>query len=368
MRHRRRLLVSSCAVSIALLVAGPARSSPVPPAQASAAQKKEAMAHFVAGKRAISAKSYDEAIAELRASLQIVDSPNARLELARALRDAGKAADAWTEYERVVEDATRMAATEPRYAQTADAAAAERRDLESKLAFVEVTPEHVPAGATLRVGGRTIPPEQWAAPIVAPPGAVDVVLVDASGKQLARATVAASTGKKTPVTLDAQPPPPAPAPAAVEPAPPDAAAAPASASASAPASAAAADTAASPAGDVGPEAPSGRSKLRTYAYIAGGVGIAGVASFAIFGLMSDATYNDLTSACPPPNHQCPADKQGEISAGRTQQTIANVSAAVGVVGVAVGATLFVLSLSHKSDAASSALVVGPSFVGVRGSL
>lgn len=349
MRSTRRSLVASCAVSVVLLVAGPALASPVSPAQANATQKKEAMAHFTAGKQAIGARNYDKAIAELQASLQVVDSPNARLELARALRDAGKPGEAWTEYERVIEDATRMAGSEPRYAQTADAATAERRDLESKLAFVEVTPEHAPANATLRVGGRTVPPAQWTAPIVVSPGAVDVVLVDASGKDLARATVAASMGKKAGVTLDAQPPP-APAPAAVEPPP------------SAP------DSAASPGADVGTPASSSRSKLRTYAYVTGAVGIVGAAGFAIFGLLSDSTYHDLTSACPPPNHQCPPAKQGEISTGRTQQTIANVSAAVGIVGLAAGATLFVLSLPHKSDSTSTALLVGPSFVGVRGSL
>jgi len=351
MRSPRRSLIASCAVSLALLVAGSAFASPVSPTQANATQKNEAMAHFTAGKQAIGAKNYDRAIAELRASLQVVDSPNARLELARALRDAGKRAEAWTEYQRVIEDATRMAGSEPRYAQTADAATAERRDLESKLALVEVTPEHAPASATLRVGGRTIPPEQWTAPIVVSPGAVDVVLVDGSGKELARATVAASTGRKADVTLDAQPPPAPPAPAAVEPPP-----------------SVAPDSAPSAGADVGSPAPSSRGKLRTYAYVAGAVGIVGAAGFAIFGLMSDSTYNDLTSACPPPNHQCPATKQSEISTGRTQQTIANVSAAVAVVGLAAGATLLVLSLPHKSDSTSTALLVGPSFVGVRGSL
>ncbi|HEY8041644.1 MAG TPA: tetratricopeptide repeat protein [Polyangiaceae bacterium] len=348
-RHLRPLLVC-CTFSGALLLSSLAAASGASPIDATAVQKKQAMDHFTAGKKAIEAKNWEEAAFELRASLDVVDSPNARLELARTLRDSGKLGEAWTEYGHVVDQATKLAAKEDRYTKTADAASTERGEIEPKLAFVTVTVAHAPADAALKVGGRAVPAEQWSAPIVVSPGAIDVVLSDASGKELARQTVPASVGEKMPVALDAQPPPPP-----------------------APTGKAAADTgdddkpgSAKPPVDLPPPtSPSDKSKLRPYAYVAGGVGVVGLGLFTAFGLMSNSTYSDLQGACP---HGCPPGKQGEIDSGRTQQTVANVGLVVGIVGVAAGATLFVLSMPSKSSSPTTGLVVAPGYLGVRGSL
>jgi hypothetical protein len=81
--------------------------------------------------------------------------------------------------------------------------------------------------------------------------------------------------------------------------------------------------------------------------------------------MAHSTYNDLNNACH--GGPCPPDKTGEISSGKTQQTIANVALGVGIAGVAAGATLFVLSLPKSTPASNAAIVVMPAGVGVRGS-
>jgi hypothetical protein len=348
--------VALCALSGALLLSRGALASPVLPAAATPDQKKQAMDHFAAGKQAIESKNWERAAMELRASLDVVDSPNARLELARALRDSTKFGEAWVEYGRVIETATKLAATEDRYAKTADAATTERAAIEDKLAFVIANAPSAPAGATLKVGGRDVPPEQWAAPVVATPGAVDVVLSDSSGKEIARKTVSVQVGQRTPVNLDANPAPAAapPPPAAVsdEDKPPGTA------------------TDEPKPAEAPPPPPSNMTKLRPFAYVAGGVGVAGLATFAIFGLMSNSTFNDLKSACPPSNGGCPASsgKSGEISSGQTQQTVANVGLTLGLVGLAAGATLFVLSMPPKSSAANAALYIGPGTIGVKGTL
>jgi hypothetical protein len=360
----------TCVLSLALLAPSVALASGASPLDASAAQKTQAMDHFSAGKKAIVAKNWEMAALELRASLEIVDSPNARLELARALRDSDKLDDAWTEYGRVIESATKLAAREPRYTQTADAASGERKELEPKLAFIAVTVAHAPAGATLKVGGRTVPPEQWTAPIVAFPGAVDVVLSDAGGKELARAVVPVAVGEKTEASLDAQPAQ-SPTAGAAGTSAPRAGGPPGGGSGGSGDDPATLAAEATPTGaDAGASTPSDRHRVRAYAYVAGGVGLAGMAMFAVFGLMSNAAYGDLQSACPPPSRRCPPDKQSEVSSGRTQQTIANVSAVVGAVGLAAGVTLFVVSLQGKPspDTGGTALEVGPAYVGVRGSL
>jgi len=345
---RSILAVSALSLAALTLAAPPAYAAGADPSSATAAQKKEAMDHFTTGKQAFEAKNYEKAAIELRASLEVVDSPNARLELARALRDGGKLGDAWAEYERVVQDATKLAAKEERYAKTADAATTERTDVEAKLAFVVVTVAHAPADGVLKVGGKTVPPDQWVEPIVAPAGAVDVVLSDASGKELARQTVMATVGQKLPVDLDAQPAPPPAAPAPHDVAAEDKP-----------------DNGPPPADTTPPASSSGRAKLRPWAYVAGGVGVAGLATFTIFGLMSNSNYSDLQNSCHP---GCPASKSSEIDNGKTYQLVANIGLGVGIVGVAAGATLFVLSLGGKSAPATTGLVVGPSFVGVRGTL
>jgi hypothetical protein len=318
----------------------------VAPADATPAQRKEATDHFTAGKHALEARNWEKAILELRSSLEVVDSPNARLELARTLRDSGSPSDAFAEYGRVIDGATKLAAKEERYAKTAEAATSERAELEPKLAFVVVTLAHAPDDAALKVGGRAIPRAEASGPIVVPAGAVDVVLSDASGKEIARQTVNATVGQKTPVTLDGRPTAPAPQ-GDTKPDPDD-----------------------KPPEDAQPAEPvaptGGASTLRPYAYVAGGVGVAGLAMFTVFGLMDNSTYSDLQSACP--HNQCPASKQSEVDNGRTQQTLANVGLVVGAVGVAAGATLFVLSLRKSPSGPSTGLVLAPGYFGLRGSL
>jgi hypothetical protein len=344
-----RPFLTRLAFCAAVLVPSVAAAAGVAPNDATPAQKKQATDRFAAGKQALEAKNWEKATLELRASLEVVDSPNARLVLARTLRDSGNTGEAWAEYGLVIESATKLAANEPRYAQTSDAATSERAELEPKLAFVTVAVANASAGATLKVGGRAVPARDWIAPVVVPAGAVDVVLSGADGKELARQTVSATVGQKTAVSLDAQPPPP-PRPAGKAPLDTD--------------DKDKQDEVRNQAVVVPP--PSSGSRLRPYAYIAGGVGIAGFATFGIFGLMDKSTYGDLQNACP--HNVCPPGKQGEVDSGRTQQTVANVGLVVGAVGLAGGATLFLLSPAKASASPSARLIVGPGYLGVGGSL
>jgi hypothetical protein len=337
-----RRALSGLAFSGLLLASPAAMASGVSPDQATAAQKTSAMTHFTAGKQAVDQKNWEKATLELRASLDVVNSPNARLVLARALRDSGSLADAWTEYGRTIGEAKRLAATEDRYAKTADAAAAERADLEPKLAFVVVSVAHAPPDATLKAGGRLVPADEASGPIVVSAGTVDVVLSDAGGKELGRQTVSATVGQKTAVALDAAPEAPKPAADAEE------------------------KHEEPPPAEPPPDTSGGASKLRPYSYVVGGVGVAGLALFAVYGLMASSTYSDLQGACP--NNACPPGKQSEIDSGRTQQAVANVSLVVGAVGLAAGGTLFVLSLSNGSSKAhTTGLVVAPGYTGLQGS-
>src|ERR1700744_5476021 len=77
-------LLASAGFSVA------ARADGVLPAQASPVQREQAQSRFVRGKDLLARNRYDDALAEFRASLDIVSSPNTRLEIARCLVATGK--------------------------------------------------------------------------------------------------------------------------------------------------------------------------------------------------------------------------------------------------------------------------------------
>lgn len=345
-RSRLRTPLVCATLLLTVASAAPAWADGVAPATATPEQKKQATDKFTVGKEAFEAKNWEKAVTELRASLDIVNSPNARLELARALKESGALGDAWTEYGRVIDDATQLAASEARYSKTADAATAERTEVESRITFVTVTVLHAAEGTVLKVGGRTVPADKWTAPVIATPGAIDVILTDPAGKELARATVNGQAGSQVSATVDANPPPPpAPPPPPMADDKPDF------------------NTSPPP-----PTTSPGRPGLRPYAYIAGGIGVAGLAAFTIAGVVSSGDFNDLKNNCP--GGRCPASKSGEINDGKTMQTIADIGLGVGIAGVAAGATLFILSVtgSHDTGAPTTGLVVGPGYLGLRGTL
>jgi predicted RNA-binding Zn ribbon-like protein len=347
-----RSLLALCALHGGLLVARCANAAAVPPTEATAEQKEAAIDHFRAGKEAIESKNWALAATEFRASLALVESPNARLELARALRDSDDLPDAWDEYGRAIDSATKLLAKEVRYTKTAEAATEEQRELGAKLAFFVVTVVGAPEGSRLKVGGRVVPPEQWTKPIAALAGPVDLLLADSTGLELAHKTVDASVGQTSQVAFDvlATGGPPGRQGASL----------------------AAADDEKPegtdqtlPRGDLAAASP---SKLRPFAYVAAGIGVAGLATFGAFGVMSNSTYSNLKSACPPSTGGCPPGKQGEISAGRTEQTVANVGLVLGLLGATVGVTLFIFSIPAKSSVTSAVLLVGPEYVGIKGTL
>ncbi len=349
---KRSLLVVVLAASLATsAVAGAAGPSPI---DATAEQKKEATAHFAVGKQALGGGDYSLAVTELRASLEVVDSPNAHLELARALRESGKLGDAWAEFGRAAETATKLAPKESRYLKTAEAAAFEKGEVEGRLAFVTVDVVHAPADATLTLGGRIVAAADWNAPLVVAPGNVDVVLSDGAGAELVHRSVSAAAGQTISVSVDARP---ATGPAV------EAVASPNDDEKTT------SDSAKElPALDALP-APSHRSPLRPLAFAAGGLAVAGLGTFTVFGLMTNATYNDLKSTCP---SGCPAGKRSEIDRGVMDQTVANVGLGVGLAALAASTVMFVLSAASSPPSSATAVVVAPTsggaYVGVRGCL
>lgn len=105
--------------------------------------------------------------------------------------------------------------------------------------------------------------------------------------------------------------------------------------------------------------------MRTAGYAVLGVGAAGVVTFVIAGLAARSKHDQLVEACG--DASCPdGSHQGDIDAGRTYQTVANVGLLVGVAGGVTGSVLLYLSRDRtEGPRATVSLAPGGGFVGYR---
>ncbi len=112
-----------------------------------------------------------------------------------------------------------------------------------------------------------------------------------------------------------------------------------------------------PSQDPSPVATSSQSSsesgatLRTAGLVVGGVGVAGLAVFTVTAFMAKSTFHDLQTACATPCTD--AGHLDQIDHGKSLQTTANVSLAVGLVGLGSGAVLFLLGQVERRESAVS---------------
>ena len=349
-RFRRSLRCSlSIAAAVALTtLAFDVSAAGVAPGAATKEQKESAQSHFLRGKELYGQNKFDAALAEFNASLDVVSSPNTRLYLARCLREMNKPVQAYAEFGRTATEARELAKSDSRYEKAAEAAEQDQKALEPKIGLVSVNVQRANASTTLRVGGEDVRREAWDKPVAVNPGSAEVV-AETPGRPAARTSVTVAAGAKESVTVDADAEG-TPAPVATKPD--------------------------STEKTVTVTTPSERAGLRPYAYVAGGIALAGLATFTVAGLLANGTYSDLEQACGG-ERACPPGHEDEISSGKTQQTIANVGLVVFVLGAAGAVTLWVLSAPSKSTApAASAsatstptarVVARGSFLGLEGS-
>jgi hypothetical protein len=93
------------------------------------------------------------------------------------------------------------------------------------------------------------------------------------------------------------------------------------------------------------------SGRRTWAYTAGVVGIAGLATGAIAGLIAMNDKSAIDANCP--NHLCNAEGESALSAGRTSSLVSTIAFPVGAVGIGAAAILFLASPKGASAATTS---------------
>lgn len=291
----------------------PAFAAGVPIADATAEQKEGASEAYKRGRAAFDEGRLDDALAAFNESYEIVASPNAHLMAATTLIKLGRTGEAYEELDEVITEAEAAAATDPKYKKTAEGARTKQQEIAGEVGTLTVlgAMNKAAPGATLMVNGREIAQSRWSSPIKVNAGSVDVTLTGEPTR-----TVEVVAGGSATVDLNA------PLPGA-EP-------------------------------DEGAEIEldsdggySGPDRM-LITYIAGGVGVAGLVSFGIFGGLAKSKFDSLEESCPT-RTQCPLELEGEASDGKTFQTVANVSLGLGIAGVVVAAGFLTWELLDPAE-------------------
>jgi hypothetical protein len=331
---RRGSIMIATALALSCGSVATARAAGVEPAKATPVQREQAQSRFLKGRDLYNAKKYDAALVELGASLDIVASPNTRLYVGRCLREMGRLVAAYAELGRAAVEAKELLRDDTRYEKAAQAATDERAQLVPKLGFIDVRITHATADTTLKVANDEVRRGGWDEPVPVMPGAAEIV-VDTRGHGPMKQEVRVAAGEHKSIDIDA--------------------------GADAPAETA---TTVAPSSDV--QSPSSPRTLLPLVVGTAALAAVGLGMFVVEGAMANASYSDLQNACG--SKPCPPGHESAISAGKTQQTIANVGLGIFVVAAATSVTLFVIGSPKKTPAAaaSARITAGPSFVGLQG--
>lgn len=311
---RLRSLLGTLLVGAALASGGTA--------WAQSAQEAAAQVRFGKGRELFIANKYAEALAELRAAIELYASPNTRLYIGRCERELGHPARAYLELQRAATEAADRARTDPRYASTRDAARQEAQALEGKFGKIVVTAKDA-QGAQITVAGAPLGAAALGVATPIDPGHVEVAAT-AKGKLPFKKSVTIKAGETADVIITLEPDPsaattPGDEPPPVLPPPTN------------PTNGGTEKPPETP-GNVVVERTGGG--VRVVGFVVGGAGIVGVSLFAIFAGVAQTQYDSLRRDC---NSQpCGPSYNGRIADGERNQTIANVSLGFGIGALLVG--------------------------------
>ncbi len=291
---------------------------------------------------------YANALDRLQRAHSVLKAPTLGLWYARALAKTGKLVEGSERYLEVSRSAPKTG--EPAvFAESRQQATDEHQALQARIPTLQIMLEGATAQeASVSVDGRPLAAMLVGVPVSLNPGSRSVEAK--RGTETVTETVTLKEGDKQSVVLRltaggaAAAPPPSAAPAAA--APPQAAPA----------------AATSPTADAG-VSDEGMSQ-QTWAYVAFGVGGAGLLTGTITHFMAKGKEGDLDKVCE--NEVCPTASQGDIDSYNTLTTVATVGMIVGGVGVAAGAVLLFTAPGDSPESPSVAAYVGPASVGVKG--
>jgi hypothetical protein len=330
--------ISTTALWLTLLWPTFAAAAGVSVIDASKQELNDAKGPYVEGVKAMNSKQYKEAVEKFQQSYDIVASPNSRLMLGRALVKVNRNLDAYKEFEATLAMATELAAHQPKYQKTADAARKELDDVRVELAFITVIP-----GTEVSIGGRKLSDADWGKPIAVNPGRIYVEITATDGR-VRKKRMRMEPGVTRVLTADL--------------------------------TTTQSSTQTVNEGEGAKESheePAAASSAsgsgldrRTTGYIAAGVGVVGVGAFVGFRAAGNSIFGDPKADCV--GKQCPASAVDNAETKGRYEGFSYASLAVGVLGLGLGAYLIFTdqpgsASSAESEPASTSLKVGPgSFV------
>lgn len=333
------LLAAKVGVVLASLIVAHAGIAEAQRSPETAQKKIYAQRHFEQGLSHFDAKNFDEALAAFRASLELYASPNTRLYVARSLKELGRNAEAANAYEETIRSAHLLESEEPRYRDTSRAAKEELDPLRNSLAQVQLRKASGAAVAYVKLQNESIRPESFGLPTYVNPGEVELVVHYEDGRKktiqqraerdkireiiLPALDPIKAADDDGPDTTPETPDPAAPLPAEEE----------------------------------------GSGALVGFS-LSTGVAVIGAAGAVTFGLLGEAKFSELEQECGGP---CATDRSSDIDAGKTYDTLANVSLVVGAVGVVSAAVFLAMMLSDDAGETPSerAMTLTPTGVRVR---
>jgi hypothetical protein len=291
------------------------------------AQDAGQLKRFAAAQNLFDDGAYTPSYQEFKALADETGSPNAELYVARCLRELGRLPEAYEATAVALRHATAKAERDPKYVSTRNAAATDLAKLEPRVGRLVVAVADAPAELSVTVNGAPLAREKLGLPAAVAPGEV-VVRVTAAGKRDVERRLALNAGDAATVTL------------ALE-------------SSSAP-------VASGPKPEAPPAASAATSTTtggggRVAGFVVAGVGVAGMAGFAVLGLMANHRYDTIAAQCGNTHCTDPAFAS-EIDGGRKLDLGANIGLGVGIAGLAAGALLIALGGPKRSAPHVSAWV------------
>lgn len=292
----RRSIVLACCLSCAILSPSAARAGDD---DAALQQYKEAQTLYDAGDHAAALPIFEEA-------LKTSGSPNARLYVARCLRELGRLAEAHAAMQWTFREASDLATTDDKYRGTRDAAAAELALLDGRVARVVIAiPEEHKDAVTVTLNGQQLPQDAIGSPVAVDPGDVNVTVTRAGSKGFERSlTVDAGKLETIAVTLPASEPD---KPKKIE---------------------------------VVVEEDRGLGVIRAAGIGVLGLGVAGLVVMGVTGAMAQSKKNQLEEDCSGQRCTDPA-KADVVDDGKRLKLISNVTLGVGT-GLAVAGVLMII--------------------------
>ncbi len=266
----------------------------------------------------------DQALPKFEAVVAETGSPNARIYVARCLKNEGRLDEAYEQMRQTVSDATQRAETEDKYVPTRDSAAAELALLEPKVGKLVVAVVEPPEGTVVYIGTRELSGEQLGVPVAVMPGTLDV-RAEAPGRTSVVREVEVAAGKTRTITLTM-------------------------------------DEAEDP--DISnqiPDEPTGSGgsmgPIRITGFVVTGLGVAGLAVGAGLAAKAQSDFDALDEECQ--SMTCPEGEQGRVDDGRMLTTVANASLIVGGILAAGGAAMIIFGGEGDDGDASARLEVSP---------